>query len=215
MIGASAALLLARVPFLGPVGAIRLGRVEGKLVAFPTAEELENSDLDLIVSSTEKAVVMIEGFGEELPEDEMADAIMEAHRLNQELIALQKELIEAVGLPPHEHPPATIDPLRETIYERYGEQLRENKQIVMKAERNSATTGAAGHDHQGAGAGRERGPDAGVVRHRGRGRAGECGRGAEPELVESAPSPIPADTPVTAVASRPPSPRSKSGSSAS
>ena len=101
MIGASAALLLARVPFLGPIGAIRLGRIDGQLVAFPTAEELEKSDLDLIVSSTEKAIVMIEGFGEELPEPEMGDAIMEAHRLNQELIALQKELIEAVGLPPH------------------------------------------------------------------------------------------------------------------
>ena len=132
--------MLARVPFLGPRpgSSIRLGRIEGKLVAFPTAEELENSDLDLIVSSTEKAVVMIEGFGEELPEPEMAEAIMVAHRLNQELISLQNELIAAVGLPPHTHPPVTIDPLRQTIYERYGEQLRETKQIVMKAERNAA-----------------------------------------------------------------------------
>jgi len=138
MIGASAALLLARVPFLGPVGSIRLGRVDGKLVAFPTAEELEKSDLDLIVSSTEKAVVMIEGFGEELTDAEMGDAIMEAHRLNQELIDLQKDLIAAVGLPPHEHPAVTIDPLRQTIYDRYGDQFREVKQIVMKAERNSA-----------------------------------------------------------------------------
>ncbi len=55
MIGASAALLLARVPFLGPVGSIRLGRVDGKLIAFPTAEELENSDLDLIVVEHRKS----------------------------------------------------------------------------------------------------------------------------------------------------------------
>src|SRR5271165_3000234 len=108
MLGASAALLLAQVPFYGPVGAIRLGRIDGQLIAFPTAEEMEDSDLDLIVSSTEKAVVMIEGFGEELPEPEMAEAIMEAHRLNQDLIALQKELVEAVGLPPHEHPSVTL-----------------------------------------------------------------------------------------------------------
>ena len=99
------------------MGAIRLGRVDGQLIAFPTAEELEDSDLDLIVSSTEKAVVMIEGFGEELPEPEMGDAIMEAHRLNQELIALQKELVEAVGLPPLRAPggddrPAAPDDLR-------------------------------------------------------------------------------------------------------
>ncbi len=54
MIGASAALMLARVPFLGPIGAIRLGRVDGQFVAFPTAEELEDSDLDLVVASTEQ-----------------------------------------------------------------------------------------------------------------------------------------------------------------
>ena len=139
MIGASAALMLARVPFYGPVGAIRLGRVDGRLIAFPTADELAQSDLDLIVSSTEKTIVMIEGFGEELPEPEMGDAIMEAHRLNQEIIALQTELIDAVGLPILDAPEVKIDPLRQTIYDRYGAALRDAKQNVMKAERNSAT----------------------------------------------------------------------------
>jgi polyribonucleotide nucleotidyltransferase len=139
MIGASAALMLAQLPFLGPIGAVRLGRVDGQLVVFPTAEELENSDLDLVVASTEKAVVMIEGFGEELPENEMGDAIMEAHRYNQEIIALQKELAQAVNLPLQETPAATPDPLRQTIYAQYGDRLRESKQIVKKAERNAAT----------------------------------------------------------------------------
>jgi len=139
MIGASAALMLARVPFWGPVGAIRLGRIDGQFIALPTAEELEDSDLDLIVASTEKAIVMIEGFGEELPEPEMADAIMEAHRLNQELIALQKELLAEVGLPPFEAPVVPAEPLRHTIYDRYGEQFRQAKQIALKAERNGAT----------------------------------------------------------------------------
>src|SRR5262245_6512717 len=99
MIGASASLLLARTPFLGPIGAIRLARIDGQLVPFPTVEELEKSDLDLIVASTAKAVVMIEGFGEELPEPEMADAIMTAHRLNQDIIALQFELLDALEVP--------------------------------------------------------------------------------------------------------------------
>ncbi|MGO9468459.1 MAG: polyribonucleotide nucleotidyltransferase [Isosphaeraceae bacterium] len=139
MIGASAALMLARVPFWGPVGSIRLGRIDGRLVALPTAEELEDSDLDLIVASTEKAIVMIEGFGEELPDPEMADAIMEAHRLNQELIALQKELLAEVGLPPFETPVVPDEPLRQTIYERYGEPFRQAKQIALKADRNGAT----------------------------------------------------------------------------
>ncbi len=138
MIGASAALMLAKSPFLGPIGAIRLGRVDGQLIAFPTALELEDSDLDLVVASTETAVVMIEGFGEELPESEMGDAIMEAHRLNQEIIALQNELLEAVGIPiPTPAQPVT-DPLRATIYERYAESIRQAKQIVLKAERNGA-----------------------------------------------------------------------------
>ncbi|MFO0890806.1 MAG: hypothetical protein U0790_16880 [Isosphaeraceae bacterium] len=67
IIGASASLLLTKAPFQGPIGAVRLGRIDGKLITFPTAEELEASDLDLVVASTAKAVVMIEGFGEELP----------------------------------------------------------------------------------------------------------------------------------------------------
>ncbi|HLH28109.1 MAG TPA: hypothetical protein VKW77_04290, partial [Acidimicrobiales bacterium] len=139
MIGASAALMLAQVPFLGPIGAVRIGRVDGQIVVFPTVEELENSDLDLVVASTERAVVMIEGFGEELPNDEMGDAIMEAHRINQEIIALQRELIEAVGLPPRERTETPPDPLRQAIYARYGDRLREAKQIVKKADRNAAT----------------------------------------------------------------------------
>ena len=61
---------------------------------------MEDSDLDLIVASTDKAIVMIEGFGHEIPEPEMHEAIMAAHRLNQELIALQHELLAAAGLPP-------------------------------------------------------------------------------------------------------------------
>src|SRR3954471_1476745 len=108
ILGASASLVVApNVPFLGPIGAVRLGRIDGRLVPLPTAAELADSDLDLVVASTTRAVVMIEGFGQELPEPEMFEAIMEAHRLNQELIALQLDLREAIGLgpmPAHEDP---------------------------------------------------------------------------------------------------------------
>ncbi|MGE5754304.1 MAG: polyribonucleotide nucleotidyltransferase [Planctomycetaceae bacterium] len=139
MIGASASLLLARVPFHGPIGAVRLARVEGQLIAFPTVEEMADSDLDLVVASTERAVVMIEGFGGELPEPEMADAIMAAHRLNQEVIALQFELLQAAGPSRHEPPTAEPDPLRQMLYDRYGHELREIKQVPLKADRNNAT----------------------------------------------------------------------------
>src|SRR5205823_2418096 len=99
---ASASLLLARVPFLGPIAAVRLGRLDGGFVAFPTAEELKAGDLDLVVASTDKTIVMIEGFAQEYPEPEMHEAIMTAHRLNQELIALQHDLLGAADLPPWE-----------------------------------------------------------------------------------------------------------------
>ncbi|QEH36792.1 Polyribonucleotide nucleotidyltransferase [Aquisphaera giovannonii] len=141
ILGASASLLLTKAPFQGPIGAVRLGRIDGKLIPFPTAEEIEQSDLDLVVASTSKAVVMIEGFGEELPEPEMADAIMEAHRLNQELIQLQYDLLEALGRPIPQQNETEPDPLRQLVYDRYGHQLRESKQIVLKQERNAATKG--------------------------------------------------------------------------
>ncbi|MCA1685683.1 MAG: polyribonucleotide nucleotidyltransferase [Planctomycetia bacterium] len=139
MIGASASLILARVPFLGPVGAIRLGRVDGKLVVLPDADQLRQSDLDLVVASTRDKIVMIEGFGQEIPEPEMLDAIMTAHRYNQEVIALQHELLSAAGLPPYEPPQPSPDPLLGTLYERYAHDLRQAKQHHLKADRTAAS----------------------------------------------------------------------------
>jgi len=136
IIGASAALILSRVPFMGPIGAIRLGRVGEKYVAFPTATELKESDLDLIVASTEKTIVMIEGFGREIPEAEMYDAIMEAHRLNQEVLALQHQLLEGLGLPPYQKVEPPQNPLKKQLYDRLGREIREAKQIHGKQDRN-------------------------------------------------------------------------------
>ncbi|MGC8640899.1 MAG: polyribonucleotide nucleotidyltransferase [Isosphaeraceae bacterium] len=139
MIGASASLLLSGAPFEGPIGAIRMGRIDGQLIPLPTVQELEKSDLDLIVASTSKAVVMIEGFGSELPEPEMADAIMTAHRYNQEIIQLQFDLLEAVGMHLPEHVETPPDPIRQMLYDRYGTKLRQVKQTILKQERNAAT----------------------------------------------------------------------------
>lgn len=137
--GASATLVLSEgVPFMGPIGAVRLGRIDGKYVPFPTAAELAASDLDLVVASTTKAVVMIEGFGQELPEAEMLEAILEAHRLNQDLIALQLELREAAGLGPFVPAEDRPDPLVQALHERYAGDLRQAMQIVKKSDRNAA-----------------------------------------------------------------------------
>jgi polyribonucleotide nucleotidyltransferase len=138
MIGASATLILARVPFLGPIGAIRLGRVNGEFVVLPDADEMKKSDLDLVVASTTERIVMIEGFGQELPEPEMLAAIMKAHEYNQEVIALQHELLAAAGLPPYEAPKIEPDPIVPLLNERYGNELTQCKQIHLKADRNNA-----------------------------------------------------------------------------
>lgn len=94
MNGASLALGLSPIPFQGPIASVRLGLIDGKFVPFPTNDELEMSDLDLIISGSESAILMIEGFAREMPEDLMADAIMTAQGYVAELCGLQREIIE-------------------------------------------------------------------------------------------------------------------------
>jgi DNA polymerase III epsilon subunit family exonuclease len=96
-IAASAALTISEIPFQGPIAAIRVGRVAGEFVINPTISELEESELDLVVSGTRDAIMMVEAGAKILPEDVMADAILFAHRALQPLIDLQLELQEAVG----------------------------------------------------------------------------------------------------------------------
>ncbi len=94
MNGAAAALLVSPLPFLGPLASVRLARIDGQLVPFPSFEDLESSDLDLIVSGTRDAVTMIEGFAQEFPEDEMVAAILHAHAVIREIIELQQEFAQ-------------------------------------------------------------------------------------------------------------------------
>ncbi len=96
-IAASAALTISEIPFQGPIAAIRVGRVGGEFVINPTIPQLEESELDLVVSGTRDAIMMVEAGAKILPEDVMADAILFAHRALQPLIDLQLELQEAVG----------------------------------------------------------------------------------------------------------------------
>ena len=96
--GASAALQLAPVPFDGPIASVRVGRVGGELVMFPTQQEMAQSDLDLIVAASKTSVLMIEGFAGQIPEDEMTEAIMFAHETCVELCEMQDELCEQAGV---------------------------------------------------------------------------------------------------------------------
>src|SRR5204862_5685455 len=74
MIGSSAALHISQIPFLHPTGSVRVGRVNGQLVAMPTLSQMEASDLDLVISGTKSAITMIEGFAREMKEEEMLQA---------------------------------------------------------------------------------------------------------------------------------------------
>jgi polyribonucleotide nucleotidyltransferase len=98
-IAASAALTISEIPFAGPVGAVRIGRIGGEFVVNPTYSDLEESELDLIVSGTRDAIMMVEAGAKLLPEDVMAEAILFGHRALQPLIDIQEQLREAVGKP--------------------------------------------------------------------------------------------------------------------
>jgi len=96
-IAASAALTISEIPFLGPIAAVRIGRIDGEFVVNPTTTQLAESELDLIVSGTRDAIMMVEAGAKILPESVMADAIMFAHESLQPVVALQEELRAKVG----------------------------------------------------------------------------------------------------------------------
>jgi polyribonucleotide nucleotidyltransferase len=139
MIGASAALHVSHIPFLKPYGAVRLGRVNGRLVVMPTVSQMEESDLDLIVAGTRDAVCMIEGFAREIPEADVAEAILEAHRQCKIVIDAIEELRQKAGLGAKELPPAAPEnPLAEEIYKKHGREFREKYLTSGKKARNTA-----------------------------------------------------------------------------
>src|SRR6266566_3160647 len=100
--GASAALCISDVPFAGPIGAVRVGRVKGEFVANPTHTQRAESDLDLVYVGTENDVIMIEGSAGELPETEFIKALEFAHQHAREMIRVQKELATMAGKPKRE-----------------------------------------------------------------------------------------------------------------
>jgi polyribonucleotide nucleotidyltransferase len=102
MNGASAALCVSDIPFAGPIGAVRVGRVNGEFVANPTHTQRAESDLDLVYVGTENDVIMIEGSARELPEAEFVKALEFAHGHAREMIRIQKELAAMVGNPKRE-----------------------------------------------------------------------------------------------------------------
>ena len=109
LIGTSAALAISDIPWNGPVGALKVGLVNGELVFNPTSEQRKVSDLDVTVVSTGKKVVMIEAGANEVPNDKMFEAIQKAHEENQKQIALINQMVAEIGKPKFDYPHASFD----------------------------------------------------------------------------------------------------------
>ena len=118
MCGASAALSVSDIPWSGPIAGMRVARVDGELIVFPSFEQSAKADLDVVVAASKDAIVMVEGGADEAPENELIDALMFAHEQAQPIIALIERMQQAVGKPKREF---AIPKLDEAIARRVAE----------------------------------------------------------------------------------------------
>ena len=139
LLGASAALNLSSVPFPYPVAAVRVARLDGEWVLNPTFQQLEFSDVDLIVSGSEDSIVMVEGGALEIGEEEFVSALEFAHEGIRELVAIQKELVGSHAKPKMEWTqPELDDGLAARVNELAGQRVDEALNLPTKEERNAA-----------------------------------------------------------------------------
>ena len=139
ILGASAALSISGMPFAGPVAGVRIGQIDGEFVVMPTHEQIQESPLDLIVAGSSESVLMIEGFADQMPDDEMADAIMFAHREVVKLCEFQKEFVSKAGIEPVQWDAPDENPFASRVREEAYDRMREAKSIGPKQERGEAT----------------------------------------------------------------------------
>ena len=137
MIGASAALSLSGIPFKGPIGAARVGYLDGQYIINPTATQLKASRLNLVVAGTERAVLMVESEADQLPEDVMLGAVMHGHAQMQAAINAIHELVRDAGKPVWEWQPTTQnEALTAKLIHIAGQDLKDAYQIRNKQARS-------------------------------------------------------------------------------
>jgi polyribonucleotide nucleotidyltransferase len=146
VIGASAALTISNIPFMGPVGAVRVGYIDGQLVFNPTISQMEGSSLDLRLAGTTDAVMMVEAGANEVSEGLLVEAIKAGHEAMQPIIALQEEMRQQVGKPKSEyHSFAVSEGLRQVVAERlYGRINKVLDETSEKEQRNRALNALLG-----------------------------------------------------------------------
>ncbi len=139
LIGASSALTISDIPFNGPIAGAKIGMLDGDLIINPTHEQIEEGALELVVSSSEHGVLMIEAGAHQVPEERMAEAIDMAHRVIQPVIELQKQLQAKVGKTKVQMVERGIpENVVSAIEEKFGEQIKTAIATPSKSERNEA-----------------------------------------------------------------------------
>jgi polyribonucleotide nucleotidyltransferase len=138
MVAASAALTLSGVPFMGPIGGARVGRIDGEYVLNPLVDQMEDSELDLVVAGTNDAVLMVESEAKELPEDVMLGAVMFGHRGFQPVIDAIIQLAEKCAKEPRDFQPEDLSELYDAVNGMVGDDLAEAYKITTKMERQDA-----------------------------------------------------------------------------
>jgi polyribonucleotide nucleotidyltransferase len=139
MVGASAALTISEIPFGGPLGAVRVALVDGKLAINPSLEDADSSDLDLVVSGTADAIVMVEAGAKEVSEDVILEALQLAHVEIRKLVDMQLDLQRQAGKPKWTVEPYTVDEgVLAEVTSRYGAEVDRVTQIEAKLERQEA-----------------------------------------------------------------------------
>ena len=138
LIGASAAVSLAGIPFKGPIGAARVGYIDGQYVINPTATQLKTSKMNLVVAGTERAVLMVESEADQLPEDVMLGGVMHGHQQMQAVINAIHDLVRDAGKPAWEwQPAAKNEALMASLVQSSGASLREAYQMRSKQARQN------------------------------------------------------------------------------
>lgn len=139
IIGASAALSISNIPFEGPIAGLRVGRLNGEFVANPTFAERSQSDLDLVIAASEDSILMVEGEGNEIPEEVMIKALEFGHNEIKKIVALEKELMAEVSKPKLEIPePEDTSELEAKVKELCEGKLQEALSITEKEDRHAA-----------------------------------------------------------------------------
>jgi polyribonucleotide nucleotidyltransferase len=139
MVGASAALEISNIPFAGPIAGIKVGRIDGQFVANPSIEEMEESDIELVVAGSKTGVVMVEGGADIVSEKDMLDAIFFGHQALQPLIDIQVQLKEALGKEKQVFiPEARDEELVAKVMEYSKDKIHTQVQIKTKIERANA-----------------------------------------------------------------------------